>query len=95
MFSSVTASKLVPLGFTSASQLHAQRQEIIQITSGSRELDKVLEGWCWFLVHLKTAFCYCDLTLPYSQQEVLKLDPSLSYMVSSALERLSCAIHCV
>ncbi|XP_026438805.1 DNA repair protein RAD51 homolog 1-like [Papaver somniferum] len=38
------ATKLVPLGFTSASQLHAQRQEIIQITSGSRELDKVLEG---------------------------------------------------
>ncbi|KAF4366431.1 hypothetical protein F8388_003669 [Cannabis sativa] len=37
-------SKLVPLGFTSASQLHAQRLEIIQITSGSRELDKVLEG---------------------------------------------------
>ncbi|KAK4853314.1 hypothetical protein QYF36_007029 [Acer negundo] len=38
------SSKLVPLGFTSASQLHAQRLEIIQITSGSRELDKVLEG---------------------------------------------------
>ncbi|KAF6170271.1 hypothetical protein GIB67_013246 [Kingdonia uniflora] len=37
-------SKLVPLGFTSASQLHAQRLEIIQITTGSRELDKVLEG---------------------------------------------------
>ncbi|CAL5423684.1 unnamed protein product [Camellia sinensis] len=37
------ASKLIPLGFTSASQLHAQRLEIIQITSGSRELDKVLE----------------------------------------------------
>ncbi|KAJ0090811.1 hypothetical protein Patl1_13697 [Pistacia atlantica] len=37
-------SKLVPLGFTSASQLHAQRLEIIQITSGSRELDKILEG---------------------------------------------------
>ncbi|KAK2992575.1 hypothetical protein RJ640_009185 [Escallonia rubra] len=27
-----------------ASQLHAQRLEIIQITSGSRELDKILEG---------------------------------------------------
>lgn len=40
----LTASKLVPLGFTSASQLHAQRLEIIQITSGSRELDKILEG---------------------------------------------------
>ncbi|RWR76207.1 DNA repair protein RAD51 isoform X1 [Cinnamomum micranthum f. kanehirae] len=38
------SSKLVPLGFTSAGQLHAQRLEIIQITSGSRELDKILEG---------------------------------------------------
>ncbi|KAJ0928847.1 DNA repair protein RAD51 [Helianthus annuus] len=38
------ASKLVPLGFTSAGQLHAQRQEIIQISSGSRELDKILDG---------------------------------------------------
>ncbi|KAF5956500.1 hypothetical protein HYC85_003725 [Camellia sinensis] len=40
----VVSSKLIPLGFTSASQLHAQRLEIIQLTSGSRELDKVLEG---------------------------------------------------
>ncbi|OAY66721.1 DNA repair protein RAD [Ananas comosus] len=38
------SSKLVPLGFTSASQLHAQRLEIIQIATGSRELDKILEG---------------------------------------------------
>ena len=38
------ASKTVPLGFTSASQLHAQRLEIIQVTTGSRELDKILEG---------------------------------------------------
>ncbi|KAG6411611.1 hypothetical protein SASPL_129694 [Salvia splendens] len=37
-------SKLVPLGFTSATQLHAQRLEIIQITSGSKELDRILEG---------------------------------------------------
>ncbi|CAI9297555.1 unnamed protein product [Lactuca saligna] len=38
------ASKLVPLGFTSAGQLHQQRLEIIQISSGSRELDKILDG---------------------------------------------------
>ncbi|KAF9616129.1 hypothetical protein IFM89_028595 [Coptis chinensis] len=38
------ASKLVPLGFTSASEIHAQRLELIQITTGSRELDKILEG---------------------------------------------------
>ncbi|KAK1351698.1 Recombination protein 51 [Heracleum sosnowskyi] len=37
-------SKLVTMGFTSAGQLHAQREEIILITTGSRELDKVLEG---------------------------------------------------
>ena len=41
---SFAASKIVPLGFTSASQLHAQRLEIIQVTTGSRELDKILEG---------------------------------------------------
>ncbi|XWS70135.1 hypothetical protein CRYUN_Cryun03dG0023300 [Craigia yunnanensis] len=38
------ASKLVPLGFTSAIPLHAQRLEIIQKTSGSSKLDKILEG---------------------------------------------------
>uniref|UniRef100_A0A166C187 DNA repair protein RAD51 homolog n=1 Tax=Daucus carota subsp. sativus TaxID=79200 RepID=A0A166C187_DAUCS len=37
-------SKLVPMGFTSAGQLHAQREEIILLTTGSKELDKVLEG---------------------------------------------------
>uniref|UniRef100_N1R566 DNA repair RAD51-A-like protein n=1 Tax=Aegilops tauschii TaxID=37682 RepID=N1R566_AEGTA len=31
-------------GITSASQLHAQRLEIIQVTTGSRELDKILDG---------------------------------------------------
>ncbi|KAK7346820.1 hypothetical protein VNO80_21343 [Phaseolus coccineus] len=41
---SEAASKLVPMGFTSASELHAQRDAIIQITTGSRELDKILEG---------------------------------------------------
>ena len=40
----LAASKLVPLGFTSATQLHAQRLEIIQITTGSKELDQILDG---------------------------------------------------
>lgn len=38
------ASKLVPMGFTTATELHRQRQDIIQITTGSKELDKLLEG---------------------------------------------------
>ncbi|CAL1390130.1 unnamed protein product [Linum trigynum] len=37
-------SNLVPLGFTSASELHVQKLNLVQITSGSRELDKILEG---------------------------------------------------
>ncbi|KAF9596137.1 hypothetical protein IFM89_007190, partial [Coptis chinensis] len=43
---SYVSSKLVPLGFTSVSNIHAQRLEIIQIMTGSRELDKILEGKC-------------------------------------------------
>jgi DNA repair protein RAD51 len=39
-----SACKLVPMGFTSARQLHEQRAELIQITTGSKELDKILEG---------------------------------------------------
>lgn len=38
------ASKLVPMGFTSAKQMHEQRAELIQITTGSKEFDSILEG---------------------------------------------------
>lgn len=38
------ASKLVPMGFTSATEYHRQRQELIQITTGSKELDRLLQG---------------------------------------------------
>ncbi|KRX28292.1 DNA repair protein RAD51 -like protein 1 [Trichinella nelsoni] len=38
------ASKLVPMGFTTATDFHQKRSEIIQITTGSKELDKLLQG---------------------------------------------------
>jgi len=38
------ASKLVPMGFTTATELHKQRQDIIQVTTGSKELDNLLDG---------------------------------------------------
>uniref|UniRef100_A0A7S3D749 DNA repair protein RAD51 homolog n=1 Tax=Palpitomonas bilix TaxID=652834 RepID=A0A7S3D749_9EUKA len=38
------ATKLVPMGFTTAADFHKQRQEVIQITTGSQELDKILQG---------------------------------------------------
>jgi DNA repair protein RAD51 len=38
------ASKLVPMGFTTATELHRQRQDIIHVSTGSKELNKLLEG---------------------------------------------------
>ena len=38
------AAKLVPMGFTTATEFHQKRSEIIQLTSGSKELDKLLQG---------------------------------------------------
>ena len=38
------AAKFVPMGFLSASDFHHKRAEIVFLTSGSRELDKLLGG---------------------------------------------------
>jgi DNA repair protein RAD51 len=38
------AAKLIPLGFTTANEYHKQRAEIIHLTTGSKELDKLLGG---------------------------------------------------
>ncbi|ORY51400.1 Rad51-domain-containing protein [Rhizoclosmatium globosum] len=38
------AAKLVPMGFTTATDFHIRRQETISIGTGSKELDKLLGG---------------------------------------------------
>lgn len=38
------AAKLVPTGFTTATEMHLKRSQIIQVTTGSKELDKLLNG---------------------------------------------------
>uniref|UniRef100_A0A8C2BRN9 RAD51 recombinase n=1 Tax=Cyprinus carpio TaxID=7962 RepID=A0A8C2BRN9_CYPCA len=38
------AAKMVPMGFTTATEFHQRRAEIIQISTGSKELDKLLQG---------------------------------------------------
>ncbi|KAF4525867.1 hypothetical protein B566_EDAN015970 [Ephemera danica] len=38
------AGKLVPMGFTTATEFHQKRSEIIQLATGSRELDRLLGG---------------------------------------------------
>lgn len=40
----VEVNKIVPMGFTTATEIHLKRAEIIQLTTGSRELDKLLGG---------------------------------------------------
>lgn len=35
---------MVPMGFTTATEFHQRRAEIIQISTGSKELDKLLQG---------------------------------------------------
>lgn len=42
--SQTEAAKLVPMGFTTATEFHQRRAEIIQVTTGSKELDKLLQG---------------------------------------------------
>ncbi|CAB4065770.1 RAD51 [Lepeophtheirus salmonis] len=36
--------KLIPTGFTTANEIHNQRSHMIQITTGSKELNKLLKG---------------------------------------------------
>ena len=42
----VEASKLHPMGFTTATEIHQRRSEMIYISTGSEELDKLLGGIC-------------------------------------------------
>lgn len=43
-YNQAEASKLVPLGFTTATEFHQKRSEIILLTTGSKELDRLLGG---------------------------------------------------
>merc|ERR1711991_931722 len=38
------AASLVPMGFTTATEYHKQREELVHISTGSTELDKMLAG---------------------------------------------------
>ena len=39
-----SAAKIVNLGFTTAMDVHTRRQDIVHITTGSKELDRMLGG---------------------------------------------------
>src|ERR1700712_1019950 len=44
MANTSVASKLVPMGFTTATEMHQRRSELISITTGSKQLDTLLAG---------------------------------------------------
>lgn len=39
-----SALKIIPLGFQSATEVHARRSELVCITTGSKQLDTLLAG---------------------------------------------------
>lgn len=55
------ASKLVPMGFTTATEFHQRRSELVMITTGSKELDKLMQGWFETLV--KCLYIFSSLIL--------------------------------
>ncbi|KAG0433780.1 hypothetical protein HPB47_019590, partial [Ixodes persulcatus] len=74
------AAKLVPLGFTTATEIHQKRSDIVQITTGSTELDKgPTDGTCRAQVFGefrtgKTQLCHmmavtCQLPIEHSGGE--------------------------
>ncbi len=44
--------KMIPLGFTTATEFHQKRSEIVQIATGSKELDKLLQGKLFHVMSL-------------------------------------------
>lgn len=55
------ASKLVPMGFTTATEFHQRRSELVMITTGSKELDKLMQGW--FETFVKSLYIFSSLIL--------------------------------
>jgi hypothetical protein len=79
------AQKIVPLGFQSATEVHARRSELVHITTGSKQLDALLGGD-------NSAFGKQDSFLT-SLQGVSRLVPLLSSLENSGPENHNCVTH--
>lgn len=55
----LTALKLIPLGFQSATEVHARRAELVCITTGSKQLDTLLGGSHSFSTNLNRFITQC------------------------------------
>jgi len=78
------AWKLTPMGFTTAAVVAEQRGDIIQVTTGCKELDTILEGvHRWLCLHTceTEKLAAYDSLCSLSSQVVWRQDPSQRYMV--------------
>ena len=101
------ASKLIPMGFTTATEFHKQRAEIIHLTTGSKELDKLLGGGIetGSITELfgefrtgtvtKASNCLIPTALATPSPSQRRTDRSASALFVLYQARLSCATHCV
>ena len=82
-----TAQKIVPLGFQSATEVHARRSELVHITTGSKQLDALLGGM--------SVFNFLPVIPIILSQHKVALKPGLSQkcLANSEPENLSYAIH--
>ena len=58
----LTAQKIVPLGFQSATEVHARRSELVHITTGSKQLDALLGGECGYMTPCMCQMRFCILS---------------------------------
>jgi DNA repair protein RAD51 len=65
------ASELIPMGFTTATEFHKQRQELIHLTTGSKELDTLLAGEIGWLHMINRATLANACTNTFSHAHVL------------------------
>lgn len=77
------SSKFVSMGFTTATEVHARRADLISVTTGSRNLDTILGGML---------LCFYS-SLSNSNQVVSKLELLPNYLVNLELANLKYATN--
>ena len=79
------AWKLTPMGFTTAAVVAEQRGDIIQVTTGCKEFDNILEGIAQDVSSSVTQVArFIDVDRAMMLQVVSRPDPSRKSMVRTA-----------
>ena len=77
---------MVPMGFSTATEYHMKRSELVMITTGSKELDALLKGLD--INFFSMCIINSKQKLLFRIKAVLKRARLPSYLVNSVLENL-------